>query len=515
MATVREFVTRWGFDVDDAELRRLDDQVTRVQRNLQATAQVAVDIGTKLTLGITVPFGLLSGAALKAASDSEETLNKFSVVFQDVSNDAEMAAQSLAEGFGLAQDKAKGLLADTGDLLTGFGFTGESALKLSSQVQALAVDLASFTNFSGGAEGASQALTKALLGEREAIKTLGIAILEEDVKAKVQALTAAGRFTDETERERKAIATLEIALEQSKNAIGDFARSSQSFANQSRVLQARLRDLAVSFGQIILPLATKLVVVFQKVASFIGGLNTETKAFILIIGGLAAAVGPLLLIMGLLVQAVFQLKTGMAALGVISLKTFLLMVAKAILVAAAFALIFFAVDDLMTFFKGGDSVFGLMVKEIDALLQSALVAFPRISRVILNFLSPVVLVLNTIMGALRGLTALFGMLFAGNSFMDAFVEAESEFLKSFSGIGKIVSGEVGNLSVVDMLGFSGIRENVTGQSQSTNVNTNISVNVPAGTPPNEVAAAAERGVANALAPQLRQAGRLSRSAVVN
>ena len=201
---------------------------------------------------------MVSGKLLKMASDAEETSSKFATVFRDVSEESEAMAKNLSRNYGLSSIAAKKMLGDTGDLLTGFGFTGKAALDLSGEVNKLAVDLASFTNFSGGAEGASQALTKALLGERESVKALGISILEEDVKAKMALLTKQG-MTFETERQAKAYATLLIAQEQSKNAIGDFERTSESFANQQRILNARLGDLAVILGNKILPLGTKLI----------------------------------------------------------------------------------------------------------------------------------------------------------------------------------------------------------------------------------------------------------------
>ena len=194
----------------------------------------------------------LGFASVQAASDAEETLNKFSVVFQDVGDEATKAAETLAQNFGLAGSKAQELLADTGDLLTGFGFTGEAALGLSTQVQELAVDLASFTNFSGGAEGASAALTKALLGERESVKSLGISIQEADVQRQV-AINNANGLTFATERQAKAQATLQIALRQSQNAIGDFARSQGSLANLQRVLDARFQTFQETVGKELVP----------------------------------------------------------------------------------------------------------------------------------------------------------------------------------------------------------------------------------------------------------------------
>jgi hypothetical protein len=192
----------------------------------------------------------ISKKLVDAASDAEETGSKFNTVFRDIAGTASAAAQNLSDSFGLSQVAAQKLLGDTGDLLTGFGFTQSSALDLSEQVNQLAVDLASFTNFSGGAAGASAALTKALLGERESIKSLGIAITEADIKQLAEDKGIVG----ELDRQTKAALTLEIAVRQSGNAIGDFERTQDSFANQSRITQARLQDLQVTLGKELLPL---------------------------------------------------------------------------------------------------------------------------------------------------------------------------------------------------------------------------------------------------------------------
>ena len=63
----------------------------------------------------------------------------------------------------------------------------------------------------------------------------------------------------ETDRQAKAYATLMIAQEQSKNASGDFARTSDGFANQMRILKGRVTDTAIALGEHLLPMATKVV----------------------------------------------------------------------------------------------------------------------------------------------------------------------------------------------------------------------------------------------------------------
>ena len=293
-------------------LNQVDAKLKHTTRSLNKIGQSFTGLGKTMSLGLSLPILALTGLSVKAASDAEEILNKFAVVFSSVGNEADKVGRDLAKAFGLSQVKAQGLLADTGDLLTGFGFAGKAALELAKKTNELAVDLASFTNYSGGAEGASKALTKALLGERESVKELGIAILEEDVKKEVAILRSQG-MTFASEREAKAIATLEIAYRQSQNAIGDYARTSSSYANQMRLFNARLFDVRVSLGKLILPSVTKYLIKFSNFISFLTEdfdlLDDKGKKILLTIGGLFAILGPGLLVLGTAIR-VFAFSLG-------------------------------------------------------------------------------------------------------------------------------------------------------------------------------------------------------------
>lgn len=280
-----------------ADLKQFSSQMQNAQRSMEQVGKKLAGIGAGLTVGITLPILGIGAAAIKAASDAEETASKFDTVFRDVSKAAQESADTLRNAYGLSSNASKQLLGDTGDLLTGFGFSQKAALDLSTEVNKLAVDLASFTNFSGGTEGASKALTKALLGEREGVKSLGISILEADVKTRVLTNTQKG-LTFESERQAKAFATLQLAQEQSKNAIGDYARTNQSFANQMRLVKARIEDVSVQFGEILLPYVTALAGKIGKLVEGFSNLSPSTKKIIVIVAGLAAAIGPVLAAVG-------------------------------------------------------------------------------------------------------------------------------------------------------------------------------------------------------------------------
>jgi len=295
-------------EIDQAK-GQLEGLKGRVQNMQPAFKQMAV-VGT--TAFAAVGAGIYS--LTQDATEAQEIFNKFDVVFQDVSTEAEKVAQDLRNNFGLAESSAKDLLSATGDMLTGFGLSGGAALELAEKTNKLAVDLASFTNIEGGAERASKALTKALLGERESVKELGIAILEEDVKAKVEAMKAAGKFTDETERQQKAMATLEIAVSQSKNAIGDFARTQDSLANKQRVLQQRTKEMRETIGSVFIPVLQELVNKIEPVISKVTDWVEKNPALTKNIIAVTLAVSGLVAVVGLLGLALPAIITGFGLL---------------------------------------------------------------------------------------------------------------------------------------------------------------------------------------------------------
>jgi len=245
--------------------QQAEDTGKRVGKSFDLMKVKTLAMGVAGTAVFVKTIGFLKDSAM-AAINAQETFSKFDVVFGGMGTAAENAAKQFQESFGLAEVTAKKMLSSTGDLLTGMGMAGESALNMSVQVNTLASDLASFTNYSGGAEGAADALTKALLGERESVKALGIVIREEDVQNR---LAAAGKdkLTGAAMLQAKAEATLQIAMEQSKNAIGDYARTSDSAANTLKRAGEETKELQIAIGRNLSPSVAYLGKLWGIVAS--------------------------------------------------------------------------------------------------------------------------------------------------------------------------------------------------------------------------------------------------------
>lgn len=279
----------------DRANQKLKEFEARNER-LRALSGKMARAGAVMSAAITAPVVMMGRSMIKAASDAEETQNKFNEVFKGINAEANTAAKSLASGYQLAGSTSQELLSNTGDLLVGMGLTRKQALGLSQDVVRLSADVASFKNVQGGTARAANALTKALLGEREMLKeTFKVAILEEDVKARAAIIKRKDRKL--TEQQAKIMATLALVTERNTDAIGDLARTSDAYANVSRANAEATKELSENFGTLLLPFATKLQGVLAKVVGGLNNLSPAMKNTILIVGGLLAIGGPLLLLL--------------------------------------------------------------------------------------------------------------------------------------------------------------------------------------------------------------------------
>lgn len=186
----------------------------------------------------------------KAAIDAAETTSKFGVVFENEISKATDITKELVASYGFSVTGAEAALSSVGDLAQGLGIASDESLRMAEATAKFATDLVSFTNVAGGTERAIDALTKAQLGEREMLKAYGIAIHEADVQQRLY-LKGQQNLEGAALKAAKAQAVLELAMEQSKNAIGDFARTAESPANMLRILESRVEDFKVGLGKAI------------------------------------------------------------------------------------------------------------------------------------------------------------------------------------------------------------------------------------------------------------------------
>jgi hypothetical protein len=309
-------------------LRKATRAMTKFGKSMQRTGQ-------SLSRNLTAPIGLAGLASIKMASDFEESLNKTRVAFGESSLEVEAFAKTTLKSFGIAEGSALEMSSLFGDMATAMGLSQSEAAGMAQSLVGLAGDLASFKNI--GIEQAQTALSGIFTGETESLKKLGIVLTEANLKQ-------FGYNKTMTQSEKIAV-RYRAVIEQTRSAQGDFARTSDGVANSSRVLGESIKQLSQDFGTLLLPLASKLISIFQDLTNKISSLDAEQKQFILRIAGITAVVGPLLIILGKLVTSITAVGKALIFLAANPMVVF------ASAVAGLVGLLGFAILDLESFIK--------------------------------------------------------------------------------------------------------------------------------------------------------------------
>ena len=286
--------------------------ITRGERALKGLGNVATGIakvGATAIAGIGLAAGTVGKEMVNLASSAKEAGSAFDVVFGTGESGQQLNAfvEEFANKAGMANFELQDLLKTTGQVVQSVGFTAEESAKLGEQLAVVAGDVAAFNNVQGGATPVMQAFTKALLGERESLKTYGISIMEADVQTKAFAMTGKENAKQLTQQE-KAMATLELIKEKSIVTQGYLNAEQDSFAAKSNEARAKLTELKATMGQELLPIAEALLPVIVDLVQEIGpqlvGAIQAVAPFVSAIGQLIAQLAPpILTIVSLLLTA--------------------------------------------------------------------------------------------------------------------------------------------------------------------------------------------------------------------
>jgi hypothetical protein len=170
-------------------------------------------------------------------------------------------ADEVAARMGLTATQAAGLAANAGDLLKPMGFTADEAANMSTEIIGLAGALSEWSGGQRGVEETAEILSKALLGERDSLKSLGISINQAEVDQR--ALTIAQQDGREAiTAQDKALATQALILEKSTDA-------QEAYAAGGNKLTAAQNRLRAAFGELQERLARKLLPLFAKAADIV------------------------------------------------------------------------------------------------------------------------------------------------------------------------------------------------------------------------------------------------------
>jgi hypothetical protein len=207
------------------------------------------------TAGIAALGAGLVGA-VRAGSDVEEMMGKFSIVFANTGGRVTDQLDEFGRAVGRNKYELREMAATFGDTLKPMGFAESDAADLSVTLSKLAVDLGSFNNMD--TDEALRRLQGTLIGSHENALAFGVVINENTLKAEMAA-NGWDKLTGAELEQAKVQARINLLMKGTTDAQGDAARTSGGWANQMRRLQSVLQETQAEIGTKLLPVLTPLL----------------------------------------------------------------------------------------------------------------------------------------------------------------------------------------------------------------------------------------------------------------
>ena len=352
--TIRDIGILFGYKVDQSSEQKVEGSI----KSLKSMASKVLG-----AVGITLSVAGIKSAidgCVEVASSIEEMQNKFDVVFGDMRNEVNKWAQEYSDAIGRNKNDIKTYLADQQNLLVGFGMTRKAGAEMAEQMTSLALDLASFGNMDETTS--VNAMTKAVMGESEAAKTLG-AVLNDSTRAQAMATLGLKGTYDKLDQLTKMQVNYQAILQQSPDAIGDCQRSLDSYESTKKRYIAKLKEIKTIVGQFFLPTYQKILSIGAKGLTMIRDWLQKLTDLTDKLGGSQRVLSVLAAAFTAMLVAMNLKKIGAAINGFTKLARAIgLGHGKALAFFAVFLLLALVIEDFISFMRGDKSLLGTMLE---------------------------------------------------------------------------------------------------------------------------------------------------------
>lgn len=244
-----------------------------------AVKKIGLLIGGAFAVGKLVQFGK---ECVELGSDLTEVQNVVDVTFTTMSDKVNEFAKNAMTSAGLSETMAKRYVGTFGAMSKSFGFSESQAYDMSTALTQLTGDVASFYNISQDL--AYIKLKSVFTGETETLKDLGV-VMTQSALDQYALANGYGKTTSEMTEQEKVALRLAFVQKQLSAASGDFIRTSDSWANQVRVMQLQLQSLKATVGQGLINIFTPVLKVINVLLGKLATLANAFKSFTELITG--------------------------------------------------------------------------------------------------------------------------------------------------------------------------------------------------------------------------------------
>lgn len=235
-------------------LQNVQSQANIASQKMAASfKKIGAVIATAFSAKMIASFGK---SCMDLGSDLAEVQNVVDVTFTSMSDSVNKWSQNAAKSYGLSETMAKKYVGLYGTMSRQFGFTEEQAYNMSTALAGLSGDVASYYNITQ--DEAYTKLKSVFSGETETLKDIGIVMTQNALDAYALANGYRKTTSEMTESEKVAL-RYNFILNQLNNVSGDFSRTQDSWANQTRILKLNFDSLKASIGQGLITAFTPLL----------------------------------------------------------------------------------------------------------------------------------------------------------------------------------------------------------------------------------------------------------------
>lgn len=241
-------------DANDA----IDDTTDKAEQSeskiSSAFKKVGAAVATFFAVDKIKDFGL---SCINASADAQAASSQFTQVFGDFESQASKSLSNIADTAGITENRMKGSYTKIAAFAKTTGMDTESALGLADRAMIAVADSAAF--YDRSLEETTESLQSFLKGNYENDAALGLSCTETTRNAAANELYGKS-FKDlsESQKQLTLLKMVEDANELS-GALGQAARESDTWTNQTGNLQQAWTDFKAALGNNVLSLAVNLV----------------------------------------------------------------------------------------------------------------------------------------------------------------------------------------------------------------------------------------------------------------
>lgn len=247
------------------DISRADAEVQQMARHTDEVAEHTNNLCGLWGRVIGIMGAYLAGQqmrqAIDYASDLVEVQNVVDVTFAEGAEEVNKWSKSALDAFGLNELSAKRYSSTLGAMMKSSGLAGDEVRKMSMDMTALAGDMASFYNLSG--DEAFEKIKSGISGETEPLKALGINMSDANLQTFAYS-QGINKLTKDMSQAEKVQLRYGYLLSVTSDAQGDFARTQDSFSNQTKLLAEKWNAFRGEMATGLLPVLTMVIQVMNN-----------------------------------------------------------------------------------------------------------------------------------------------------------------------------------------------------------------------------------------------------------